>query len=176
MHTRLYRLLITCRSVYFCRLIESLSFFVCLSVCLSVYVFVCLEEWSKFLTLNPSSYVSEYRRLFADVGPHSEKTIEDAFFEYEVEINRLAFEYQVCPCTPPPLRSHPLTAHAAGWVRRVLLLLPPEGTGNQEHRLDRRVHHAGAKGQALAGHHQHPVAGACATPVPRRPVRRGPPV
>ena len=40
------------------------------------------------------NYVNEYRRLFADVGPHSEKTIEDAFFEYEVEINRLAFEYQ----------------------------------------------------------------------------------
>eukprot|EP01106_Pelomyxa_sp_JSP_P006148 TRINITY_DN1987_c0_g1_i2.p2 TRINITY_DN1987_c0_g1~~TRINITY_DN1987_c0_g1_i2.p2 ORF type:complete len:165 (+),score=61.16 TRINITY_DN1987_c0_g1_i2:1-495(+) len=36
-----------------------------------------------------------YRKLFQDLGPASEKSLEDAFFEYEVEINKMAFDTQV---------------------------------------------------------------------------------
>eukprot|EP00296_Roombia_truncata_P007885 JP446342.1.p1 GENE.JP446342.1~~JP446342.1.p1 ORF type:complete len:359 (+),score=121.08 JP446342.1:29-1078(+) len=35
-----------------------------------------------------------YRNIFADVGYSSEKSLEDAFFEFEVAQNRLAFEQQ----------------------------------------------------------------------------------
>jgi V-type H+-transporting ATPase subunit d len=40
-------------------------------------------------------YVSEYRRIFQDAGGVSEKSLEDAFFEQEVRLNRLAFETQM---------------------------------------------------------------------------------
>jgi len=35
-----------------------------------------------------------YRPLFANTGMNSEKSLEDAFFEYEVELNKRAFERQ----------------------------------------------------------------------------------
>ena len=45
------------------------------------------------------SYLSQYRRLFADFSgapaSGSEKSLEDTFFEYEVELNKLAFETQM---------------------------------------------------------------------------------
>jgi len=44
------------------------------------------------------SYVSQYRRLFADYSGGSgnnDKSLEDTFFEYEVQLNKLAFETQM---------------------------------------------------------------------------------
>jgi len=46
------------------------------------------------------SFVSQYRRMFADYSgasssSSSEKSLEDTFFEYEVQLNKLAFETQM---------------------------------------------------------------------------------
>ena len=44
------------------------------------------------------SYLSQYRRLFADFSggaSTSDKSLEDTFFEYEVQLNKLAFETQM---------------------------------------------------------------------------------
>lgn len=44
------------------------------------------------------SYLAQYRKLFADFGNGSssgDKSLEDAFFEYEVHLNKLAFETQM---------------------------------------------------------------------------------
>jgi V-type H+-transporting ATPase subunit d len=41
------------------------------------------------------SYLTEYRKLFQDFGGASERSLEDAFFEYEVKLNKLAFETQM---------------------------------------------------------------------------------
>lgn len=41
------------------------------------------------------SHILSYRKLFNDLGPGSEKSLEDAFFEYEVEINKQAFDTQM---------------------------------------------------------------------------------
>ena len=50
------------------------------------------------------SYIADYRKLFADFGgdrdggrasESSEKSLEDAFFEHEVFLNKMAFETQM---------------------------------------------------------------------------------
>jgi len=41
------------------------------------------------------SHILSYRKLFQDVGSGTEKSLEDVFFEYEVEINRMAFDTQM---------------------------------------------------------------------------------
>lgn len=41
------------------------------------------------------SYLAEYRKLFQDFGGATERSLEDAFFEYEVKLNKLAFETQM---------------------------------------------------------------------------------
>jgi len=45
------------------------------------------------------NFVSQYRRLFADFSggsaSSSDKSLEDTFFEYEVQLNKLAFETQM---------------------------------------------------------------------------------
>ncbi|KAH3758942.1 vacuolar ATPase subunit DVA41 [Pelomyxa schiedti] len=41
------------------------------------------------------SHILSYRKLFLDIGPGTEKSLEDAFFEYEVELNRSAFDTQM---------------------------------------------------------------------------------
>eukprot|EP01105_Mastigella_eilhardi_P007387 TRINITY_DN18852_c0_g1_i1.p2 TRINITY_DN18852_c0_g1~~TRINITY_DN18852_c0_g1_i1.p2 ORF type:complete len:387 (-),score=128.92 TRINITY_DN18852_c0_g1_i1:65-1183(-) len=41
------------------------------------------------------NHILPYRKLFQELGPNSEKSLEDAFFEYEVEINKMAFDTQM---------------------------------------------------------------------------------
>merc|ERR1711937_624086 len=38
--------------------------------------------------------ISRYRQMFQDVGYHANRSLEDAFYQYETELNRLAFEQQ----------------------------------------------------------------------------------
>eukprot|EP00727_Mastigamoeba_balamuthi_P005478 m51a1_g155 putative vacuolar atpase subunit dva41 (361) ;mRNA; f:504363-506116 len=41
------------------------------------------------------SYITDYRKLFVESGGAGERTLDDAFFESEVRLNRLAFETQL---------------------------------------------------------------------------------
>merc|ERR1711916_74648 len=39
-------------------------------------------------------YILEYRKLFSELGVGGSKTLEDAFFAHEVELNKASFEQQ----------------------------------------------------------------------------------